>query len=160
MLDIYDLSLLYYLLSFLYFSTHFLTFSFTFHFSAILSVCVAVFFFFQAEDGIRDIGVTGVQTCALPIWTSTSPTARTGSTSCSRRSRPGRARSTSWWPRSTRRCRAACGRRRHSRPAPRWPSWSRKAASWPTATGCGRRSEEHTSELQSRQYLVCRLLLE
>src|SRR3712207_6904861 len=28
-----------------------------------------VFFFFQAEDGIRDIGVTGVQTCALPILT-------------------------------------------------------------------------------------------
>ena len=27
-----------------------------------------VFFFFQAEDGIRDIGVTGVQTCALPIY--------------------------------------------------------------------------------------------
>src|SRR3712207_5815828 len=26
-----------------------------------------VVFFFQAEDGIRDIGVTGVQTCALPI---------------------------------------------------------------------------------------------
>src|SRR3712207_7102229 len=25
--------------------------------------------FFQAEDGIRDIGVTGVQTCALPILT-------------------------------------------------------------------------------------------
>jgi len=25
------------------------------------------FFFFQAEDGIRGIGVTGVQTCALPI---------------------------------------------------------------------------------------------
>src|SRR3712207_8033013 len=25
------------------------------------------FFFFQAEDGIRDMGVTGVQTCALPI---------------------------------------------------------------------------------------------
>src|SRR3712207_8398647 len=24
--------------------------------------------FFQAEDGIRDIGVTGVQTCALPIF--------------------------------------------------------------------------------------------
>src|SRR3712207_7612089 len=36
------------------------------------------FFFFQAEDGIRDIGVTGVQTCALPIsptWTSASSTA-------------------------------------------------------------------------------------
>src|SRR3712207_7964966 len=28
---------------------------------------VCLFFFFQAEDGIRDIGVTGVQTCALPI---------------------------------------------------------------------------------------------
>ena len=27
-----------------------------------------VFFFFQAEDGIRDYKVTGVQTCALPIW--------------------------------------------------------------------------------------------
>src|SRR5690606_39999509 len=26
-----------------------------------------VFFFFQAEDGIRDFHVTGVQTCALPI---------------------------------------------------------------------------------------------
>src|SRR5256885_9476569 len=26
------------------------------------------FFFFQAEDGIRDYKVTGVQTCALPIW--------------------------------------------------------------------------------------------
>src|SRR3712207_7353675 len=28
-------------------------------------ICFSVFF--QAEDGIRDIGVTGVQTCALPI---------------------------------------------------------------------------------------------
>src|SRR5699024_12103460 len=27
----------------------------------------ALFFFFQAEDGIRDRNVTGVQTCALPI---------------------------------------------------------------------------------------------
>src|SRR3712207_8049611 len=27
-----------------------------------------LFVFFQAEDGIRDIGVTGVQTCALPIF--------------------------------------------------------------------------------------------
>ena len=31
-----------------------------------LVVCV-FFFFFQAEDGIRDWSVTGVQTCALPI---------------------------------------------------------------------------------------------
>src|SRR5258707_12746760 len=30
-------------------------------------ICRALLFFFQAEDGIRDIGVTGVQTCALPI---------------------------------------------------------------------------------------------
>src|SRR6478672_5143559 len=30
-------------------------------------VCVFFFFFFQAEDGIRDLIVTGVQTCALPI---------------------------------------------------------------------------------------------
>src|SRR5574343_1277420 len=31
--------------------------------------CYWFFFFFQAEDGIRDRDVTGVQTCALPIWT-------------------------------------------------------------------------------------------
>src|SRR5256885_12756150 len=31
-------------------------------------VMLAVVFFFQAEDGIRDYKVTGVQTCALPIW--------------------------------------------------------------------------------------------
>ena len=30
-------------------------------------VCFLFFFFFQAEDGIRDTSVTGVQTCALPI---------------------------------------------------------------------------------------------
>src|SRR5262249_59143419 len=35
---------------------------------SLLSVVVC-FFFFQAEDGIRDWSVTGVQTCALPIWT-------------------------------------------------------------------------------------------
>ena len=29
---------------------------------------VFCFFFFQAEDGIRDVAVTGVQTCALPIY--------------------------------------------------------------------------------------------
>src|SRR5699024_11250393 len=29
--------------------------------------CTTSFFFFQAEDGIRDRNVTGVQTCALPI---------------------------------------------------------------------------------------------
>src|SRR3989454_3477376 len=30
--------------------------------------CLSFFFFFQAEDGIRDYKVTGVQTCALPIF--------------------------------------------------------------------------------------------
>ena len=31
------------------------------------SVVFFVIFFFQAEDGIRDTSVTGVQTCALPV---------------------------------------------------------------------------------------------
>src|SRR5437764_14409835 len=39
------------------------------------------FFFFQAEDGIRDTSVTGVQTCALPI---SSVWIRRSSTSCGR----------------------------------------------------------------------------
>src|SRR2546426_11298529 len=34
----------------------------------VLSYLWFFFFFFQAEDGIRDYKVTGVQTCALPIW--------------------------------------------------------------------------------------------
>src|SRR5205823_13944084 len=37
------------------------------HCSGVSSVWYG-FFFFQAEDGIRDKLVTGVQTCALPIW--------------------------------------------------------------------------------------------
>src|SRR4030066_592022 len=44
-----------------------------------------MFFFFQAEDGIRDSSVTGVQTCALPIC-------RTGSCARRRRRRDGPAR--------------------------------------------------------------------
>src|SRR3989440_3984635 len=43
--------------------------------NTLMSCCVAlfwfallIFFFFQAEDGIRDLIVTGVQTCALPIF--------------------------------------------------------------------------------------------
>src|ERR1022692_4057732 len=40
---------------------------------SVLSTCLVLcgvwcVFFFQAEDGIRDYKVTGVQTCALPIW--------------------------------------------------------------------------------------------
>src|SRR5947209_18867474 len=50
---------------------------------------MVLFFFFQAEDGIRDIGVTGVQTCALPISparrTPRAPSARDAGAACSRR---------------------------------------------------------------------------
>src|SRR2546427_8275465 len=36
-------------------------------YAIIVAMFSFVFFFFQAEDGIRDLTVTGVQTCALPI---------------------------------------------------------------------------------------------
>src|SRR5205809_3358731 len=36
--------------------------------SAAHLAAIAACFFFQAEDGIRDVAVTGVQTCALPIY--------------------------------------------------------------------------------------------
>src|SRR2546430_15464109 len=54
-------------------------------------------FFFQAEDGIRDLTVTGVQTCALPILT---PTASEMRAPCSTRASTSRPR-LSWpsaWP--------------------------------------------------------------
>src|SRR5690606_40381909 len=40
----------------------------------LLRLVVCRFFFFQAEDGIRDFHVTGVQTCALPILLGLGPT--------------------------------------------------------------------------------------
>src|SRR3989338_9399929 len=40
--------------------------------SCALCRCLRKVVFFQAEDGIRDGTVTGVQTCALPIWPTTS----------------------------------------------------------------------------------------
>src|SRR5690606_31765348 len=43
--------------------------------SVLFSLC---FFFFQAEDGIRDFHVTGVQTCALPIFNHRRRPARAG----------------------------------------------------------------------------------
>ena len=64
--------LLFFSIFFLFFFFSFL-FSFVFvfvlffFFSFFFAVVFFFFFFFQAEDGIRDIGVTGVQTCALPI---------------------------------------------------------------------------------------------
>src|SRR5690554_7384799 len=35
---------------------------------SLVNAMIWLFFFFQAEDGIRDADVTGVQTCALPIF--------------------------------------------------------------------------------------------
>src|SRR5256885_3286473 len=93
-----------------------------------------LFFFFQAEDGIRDYKVTGVQTCALPI---------------SRRTAPSTWRAPSRPPDSVESSSTAmpCRRRRRVRSA----ASSKRPAP---------RSEEHTSELQSPCNLVCRLLLE
>src|SRR2546430_3485000 len=56
------------------------------------------FFFFQAEDGIRDLTVTGVQTCALPISLSVPrPTvSRSTSTTSSLRARAPERRSVTW----------------------------------------------------------------
>src|SRR5256884_5711277 len=45
-------------------------------------------------------------------------------------------------------------------PEPNRPLWSREAQALRKALPGERRSEEHTSELQSRLHLVCRLLLE
>src|SRR5690606_40670320 len=42
----------------------------------------AFFFFFQAEDGIRDFHVTGVQTCALPILSKPVTIVLTGALAC------------------------------------------------------------------------------
>src|SRR5207237_6878024 len=51
-----------------------------------------IFFFFQAEDGIRDSSVTGVQTCALPISSRASPgTPRAGRCGGTKRPRNGLA---------------------------------------------------------------------
>src|SRR5438094_3174971 len=68
-------------------------------------------FFFQAEDGIRDRTVTGVQTCALPIWPPRAPCTPTcrpwrtvatcGGTRPSPRSeerRVGKEWKSPWWP--------------------------------------------------------------
>src|SRR3712207_7212942 len=60
----------------------------------------------------------------------------------------------------------AAGQRGHDRPAEpvgddrRRAAPGRRTGGVPAVHGRAARSEEHTSELQSRQYLVCRLLLE
>src|SRR2546422_2989547 len=140
-------------------------------------------FFFQAEDGIRDVAVTGVQTCALPICPSP------------RRPSDPRARFRFWsrsgqiaWLGGHPRPRDRSRHRRggiHARPAsgeqekePARSAYGNELGCWfsrrrrertrrparahrSSVSRTGReRSEEHTSELQSRLHLVCRLLLE
>src|SRR2546430_8754073 len=105
--------------------------------TSIDDVVVHFFFFFQAEDGIRDLTVTGVQTCALPI--------SRGRCSAGRSTRPPRPAAAPVGP-------ASAPARRSCRRA----SAAATAAAGPSAC----RSEEHTSELQSQSNLVCRLLLE
>src|SRR5256884_4522329 len=99
-------------------------------------------FFFQAEDGIRDVAVTGVQTCALPISYIKSLLLRN--------------------------CPSLGGEVGYEQHAAntilRTASRSLFDLGWrphPLLAADHRsRSEEHTSELQSRLHLVCRLLLE
>src|SRR2546421_6505133 len=101
-------------------------------------------FFFQAEDGIRDLIVTGVQTCALPIW----------ALEIGVRNNPHVGQNlfgnlTKHW-------------RGHVTPMV-GPGWFIDNYNYHyrwIIYGSKTRSEEHTSELQSRSDLVCRLLLE
>src|SRR3989454_8655254 len=105
---------------------------------------MSVFFFFQAEDGIRDYKVTGIQTCALPICKPVYPgfrLARNGAALPGDRARRCCVRLPQRPPESR-------GRRRFQLCGPGNP------------VGRQLRSEEHTSELQSPCNLVCRLLLE
>src|SRR2546426_7810637 len=142
------------------------------------------FFFFQAEDGIRDYKVTGVQTCALPICRSAGGVrARRGSVDAALRvggrqgappqdgARGGAQRAAERHRGEDRRlgerarvahhARAAVRRRRGARdPADGDRVPARAAARSARAALRLRRSEEHTSELQSPCNLVCRLLLE
>src|SRR5256885_8349407 len=77
-----------------------------------------LFFFFQAEDGIRDYKVTGVQTCALPICAA-SINERPPSGTSTMRYAPGSSTSSSRSPLTTashsdepKRCNHATGRRK------------------------------------------------
>src|SRR5256885_9859979 len=102
-----------------------------------------VSFFFQAEDGIRDYKVTGVQTCALPIFR------RAIIAALRPASAPDAARA---WDDTAR---AFPGHLTGEGRSAARQSGSHKRC----RRGC-QRSEEHTSELQSPCNLVCRLLLE
>src|SRR3712207_7837308 len=117
-------------------------------------LCIS-FFFFQAEDGIRDIGVTGVQTCALPIFRNGSKTARFASFA----SKLTFSSVFAWQPSNYIKHTITSEKERFSGHFERKSTeFTRTAPNQPESARF--RSEEHTSELQSRQYLVCRLLLE
>src|SRR5256886_8007152 len=77
-----------------------------------------IFFFFQAEDGIRDLTVTGVQTCALPISTKSNG----ASGCCATRPRAGSACSCA-------RCCAGSAREPSARQV------GPRSARWPRRTG-------------------------
>src|SRR3712207_7939973 len=105
-------------------------------------------FFFQAEDGIRDIGVTGVQTCALPILLFAYSEATVPLVTVITRKAFGGAY-------DVMASKHVGGDVNYA-----WPTAQIAVMGAKGAVEIIFRSEEHTSELQSRQYLVCRLLLE
>src|SRR2546426_5494908 len=109
-------------------------------------MCVLFFFFFQAEDGIRDYKVTGVQTCALPIL---GRSRRRATDSRRVRGRAGRDQEAGY--ESSRVPQPALQQHHELGDRQRWGDQTCLRLS---------RSEEHTSELQSPCNLVCRLLLE
>src|SRR2546421_7771724 len=108
---------------------------------ALMSVVCSLFFFFQAEDGIRDLIVTGVQTCALPISLGGDPfeTAAEHSDTVAQKRAVSRIVNVAFHDTGV----------SAKFTSARYALLTRQA-----------RSEEHTSELQSRSDLVCRLLLE
>src|SRR5256886_8117474 len=105
------------------------------------------FFFFQAEDGIRYLTVTGVQTCALPI--SLLDLVAVGVENPVEHRRRGAPRPLQ----HQRLVKADAG-------APIRETAQQLGPQHRLVGGRIERSEEHTSELQSQSNLVCRLLLE
>src|SRR3712207_8261039 len=113
----------------------------------------------QSEDGIQDIGVTGVQTCALPICY-LQATLAAKAIEFDDVVKIGRTHLMDAVP-------IRLGQEFGGYARQIELSLARVEATLPGlrelaigGTAVGTRSEEHTSELQSRQYLVCRLLLE
>src|SRR5207253_3715041 len=119
-------------------------------------------FFFQAEDGIRDGHVTGVQTCALPIYRTFASrflcaTCVLVKLAAGERSDGLRHRERLRMKCSNVSTLADIARARKSGGGCRD---ARKGGLLAPERDAEDRSEEHTSELQSRGHLVCRLLLE